>query len=88
MVGKLAAGVKRSDSYVAEGDQYQLFSDEGVQWGGTYSILGTRGSDSYWWLRSIDPLNTQYYLCVSEAGEPWYSHLPATEHAILMGFCL
>ena len=77
VVGKLAAGVKRSDSYVAEGDQYQLFSDEGVQWGGTYSILGTRGSDSYWWLRSIDPLNTQYYLCVSEAGEPWYSHLPA-----------
>ena len=88
VLGKLAAGVKRSDSYVAEGDQYQLFSDEGVQWGGTYSILGTRGSDSYWWLRSIDPLNTQYYLCVSEAGEPWYSHLPATEHAILMGFCL
>ena len=88
VVGKLAAGMKRSDSYVAEGDQYQLFSDEGVQWGGTYSILGTKGSDAYWWLRSIDPLNTQYYLCVSEAGEPWYSHLPATEHAILMGFCL
>ena len=37
---------------------------------------------------AIDPLNAQYYLCVSEAGEPWYSHLPATEHAILMGFCL
>lgn len=88
VVGKLTAGMKRSDSYVAEGDQYQLFSDEGVQWGGTYSILGTKGSDAYWWLRSIDPLNAQYYLCVSESGEPWYSHLPATEHAILMGFCL
>lgn len=88
VVGKLTAGMKRSDSYVPEGDQYQLFFDEDVQWGGTYSILGTQGSDSYWWLRSIDPLNTQYYLCVSEAGEPWYSHLPATEHAILMGFCL
>ena len=32
VVGKLTAGMKRSDSYVAEGDQYQLFSDEGVQW--------------------------------------------------------
>lgn len=88
VVGKLTAGMKRADSYVAEGDQYQLFSDEDVKWGGTYSILGTKGSDAYWWLRSIDPLNAQYYLCVSESGEPWYSHLPATEHAILMGFCL
>lgn len=88
VVGKLTAGMKRAESYVSEGDQYQLFSDEGVKWGGTYSILGTKGSDAYWWLRSIDPLNAQYYLCVSESGEPWYSHLPATEHAILMGFCL
>ena len=88
VVGKLTAGMKRAESYVPEGDQYQLFSDEGVKWGGTYSILGTKGSDAYWWLRSIDPLNAQYYLCVSESGEPWYSHLPATEHAILMGFCL
>ena len=50
-------------------------------------------SAAFWTLRSRVrkrslPLNTQYYLCVSEAGEPWYSHLPATEHAILMGFCL
>lgn len=88
VVGELTAGMKRAESYVPEGDQYQLFSDEGVKWGGTYSILGTKGSDAYWWLRSIDPLNAQYYLCVSESGEPWYSHLPATEHAILMGFCL
>ena len=88
VVGKLSAGMKRSDVYEPEGDQYQLFSDEAVRWGGTFSILTTKGSDDYWWLRSVDPLNTQYYLCVSKSGEPWYSHLPATEHAILMGFCL
>ena len=88
VVGKLSAGMKRSDVYEPEGDQYQLFSDEDVRWGGTFAILTTKGSDGYWWLRSVDPLNTQYYLCVSKSGEPWYSHLPATEHAILMGFCL
>lgn len=88
VVGKLTSGMKRSDVYTPEGDQYQLFANEGVQWGGTYSILSTNGTDGYWWLRSVDPLNNQYYLCVSQSGEPWYSHLPATEHAILMGFSL
>lgn len=88
VVGKLTSGMKRADVYTPEGDQYQLFANADVQWGGTYSVLSTSGSDDYWWLRSVDPLNSQYYLCVSQAGEPWYSHLPATEHAILMGFCL
>lgn len=88
VVGKLTSGMKRADVYTPEGNQYQLFANADVQWGGTYSVLSTSGSDGYWWLRSVDPLNSQYYLCVSQAGEPWYSHLPATEHAILMGFCL
>ena len=88
VVGKLTSGMKRADVYAPEGNQYQLFANADVQWGGTYSVLSTSGSDDYWWLRSVDPLNSQYYLCVSKTGEPWYSHLPATEHAILMGFCL
>lgn len=85
IVGELSAGNKRYGLYEQEGEQYQLFSDMAVDWNGANAVLAC---SDYWWLRTPDPSNGSWYMCVTPDGLPTYGHLPATENAVLMGFCL
>lgn len=85
IVGDLSSGNKRYGLYEQEGAQYQLFSDLGIDWDGANEVLAC---SDYWWLRTPDPSNGSWYMCVTADGLPTYGHLPATEDAVLMGFCL
>lgn len=85
VVGELSSGNKRYGLYEAEGEQYQLFSDLAVDWSSPSAALSC---SDYWWLRTPDPSNGSWFMCVTPDGLPTYGHLPATEDAVLMGFCL
>lgn len=85
IVGELTGGNKRYGIYEQEGAQYQLFSDSGVDWSSANSLLA---AGDYWWLRTPDPSNGSWFMCVTPDGLPTYGHRPATENAVLMGFCL
>lgn len=85
IVGELTGGNKRYGIYEQEGAQYQLFADAGVDWSSANSLLAC---SDYWWLRTPDPSNSSWFMCVTPDGLPTYGHRPATENAVLMGFCL
>lgn len=87
VVGQPGSGSNRSGLYESEGDQYQLFSDLGVTWAEPSSEL-VIPSGGYWWLRSPDVANGRWFVVVGPEGQSAYGHRPATENAIVMGFCL
>lgn len=87
VVGEPGASSNRYGLYESEGPQYQLFSDLGVTWAEPSSKL-VIPSGGYWWLRSPDVANDRWFIVVGPEGQSAYGHRPATENAVVMGFCL
>lgn len=87
VVGEPGSGSNRYGLYESEGPQYQLFSDLGVTWAQPSPEL-VIPSGGYWWLRSPDVANDRWFVVVGPEGQSAYGHRPATENAIVMGFCL
>lgn len=87
VVGEPGASSNRYGLYESEGPQYQLFSDLGVTWAEPSPEL-VIPSGGYWWLRSPDVANGRWFVVVGPEGQSAYGHRPATENAIVMGFCL
>lgn len=85
IVGELTAASKRYHLYQPEGDQYRLFAQNKVRWDLASPLLA-RGY--YWWLRTPDPTNSAWFMCIAPDGLPTYAHRPATDNQILIGFCL
>lgn len=85
VVGPLAPGAEFYASYESEGEQYQLFSDEGISWGGDTSALAL---GTNWWLRSPDRASDIRYLSVLDDGTLGWRFRPTASHAVLVSFCL
>ena len=87
IVGEVVAGNKRAGVYESEGDQYRLFADMGVTSAeGAPQIALASGE--YWWERSPEQTNANWFMCVSPDGDIGYGHRPATPDAVVIGFCL
>ena len=69
----------------AEGTQYRLFADLGVE-RGENSSLAMGGV--YWWERSPSQRDESWFLCVTPEGMAGMGHRPATPNGVVMGFCL
>ena len=87
VVGEPGASSNRYGLYESEGSQYQLFSDLDVTWAEPSPEL-VIPSGGYWWLRSPDVANDRWFVVVGPEGQSAYGHRPATENAVVMGFCL
>lgn len=87
VVGEPGTSSNRYGLYESEGPQYQLFSDLDVTWAEPSSKL-IIPSGGYWWLRSPDVANDRWFIVVGPEGQSAYGHRPATENAVVMGFCL
>ena len=87
IVGQPSAGSSRASVYESEGDQYQLFADLGVDDADRTSEI-IIPSGEFWWQRSPDVTNDRWFMVVSPEGQPNYGHRPATENAVVMGFCI
>ncbi len=85
VVGPLAEGAEFYNSYESEGDQYQLFSDAGVTWGGDTSSLAIGVN---WWLRSPDRASSIRYLSILDDGTTGWRFRPQADHAVLVSFCV
>ncbi len=85
VVGPLGEGAEFYNSYDSEGDQYQLFSDAGVSWGGDTSFLAVGAN---WWLRSPDRASSIRYLSVLDDGTLGWRFRPQADHAVLVSFCV
>ena len=81
VVGPLGEGAEFYNSYDSEGDQYQLFSDAGVSWGGDTSFLAVGAN---WWLRSPDRASSIRYLSVLDDGTLGWRFRPQADHAVLV----
>lgn len=68
----------------AEGDQYQLFADQGI--GAATSPL-LQLSDDYWWQRGASS-DERWQLTVTPEGNPQYARNPSYEFDVIAGFCL
>ena len=91
LVGDLGSGSYRAGSYNSEGDQYQLFSDQGVSWDAASSYLQVGGDCVNWWTRSTDTVNADRYIAPrNEDGYAGYSRNPVVsgEVGVVPGFCL
>lgn len=78
------SGVALSETMPAEGAQYQLFQQAGLD-GTTSDFLVV--SDDFWWQRSpaTDP---QWQMTVTPEGDPRYARNPVYEFGVVPGFCL
>lgn len=85
VVGPLGEGAEFYNLYDSEGDQYQLFSDVGIVWGGDTSFLAT-GSNC--WLRSTDRETSIRFLVVAEDGTLGWRYRPMANHGVLVSFCV
>ena len=85
VVGPLAQGAEFYNSYESEGEQYQLFSDTNVSWGGDTSSLALGVN---WWLRSPDRSSSIRYLSVLDDGTLGWRFRPQADHAVLVSFCV
>ncbi len=82
--------------YAAEGFQYQLFSDMGVQWytfnrgDSSNDCLVKRwdGTPSYWWKRSAHPHTDGYFSYVESDGYPGRGDPADVSHGVAACFCL
>ena len=91
LVGDLGSGSYRAGSYNSEGDQYQLFSDQGVSWDVASNYLQVSGDCVNWWTRSTDTVNADRYIAPrNEDGYAGYSRNPVVsgEVGVVPGFCL
>ncbi|WP_321973039.1 DUF6273 domain-containing protein [Paratractidigestivibacter sp.] len=91
LVGPLEDGSDRYYSYNSEGDQYQLFANQGVSWSQASNQLIVGGDCVNWWTRSPDTANAERYLAPrNEDGNPAYSRNPALPNqvGVVPGFCL
>ena len=67
----------------AEGEQYQLFSDRGVDGASSFLAL----CDDYWWMRGPSS-DTQWQGTVTSDGSPHSGRNPIYEFDVVAGFCL
>lgn len=88
LVGELDPSTQRYDSYVSEGEQYQIFADAGVTStteGNEVLVLSDAG---HWWLRTPDTLTNYRYLLVMPVGDTGYGHRTSVPDDVVFGFCL
>ncbi len=89
IVGELTTDNKRYDYYTSEGEQYQLFSDVGVEWHSTNEILSLyTGEECWWWMRSPDVLSSEHFLCVYYDGSAYHYHRAPSSNEVIIGFCI
>nr|WP_075577332.1 DUF6273 domain-containing protein [Olsenella timonensis] len=68
----------------AEGAQYRLFFDQGVNGLATSALVL---ADDYWWMRGASS-DGSYQMTVTPEGDPNYARNPVYEFDVIAGFCL
>lgn len=81
------------DIYNAEGSQYQLYSDQGLNYKtGKAPILQVSGGDGSWWLRSPNPYQDDDYwgiaVYVGPDGHCHHSGKCSTSYGVVPYFCI
>lgn len=84
--GAMSTGDPHDAVFNAEGEQYQLFANQGVRWDGPNSFLQMSGG--MWWERTPDPMDGRFVMCVGEDGAPWCAHAPYKEFGVVLCFCV
>ena len=87
LAGEPVSGSALYGVYTTEGEQYQLFSDQGINSMSYGSLALSDGQ--FWWTRSVDVTGLGGYAAVSpEDGNPFWTRNTAQPLAVLPGFCL
>ena len=86
LAGEPVSGSSLYGVYTSEGEQYQLFSDQGINSMSYGSLALSDGQ--YWWTRSVDITGLDGYASVSPDGNPYWTRNTAQPLAVLPGFCL
>lgn len=86
LAGEPVSGSSLYGAYTPEGEQYQLFSDQGINSMSYGSLALSDGQ--YWWTRSVDVTGLDGYASVSPDGNPYWTRNTAQPLAVLPGFCL
>ena len=74
-----------SHSYTGEGTQYQYFTTESTR---IKKLSNGAGAASYWWLRSPDEIDIDFFCYVFSSGEPANYYDPKTPMGVCFGFCI
>lgn len=84
LLSRSEMGGTMSGGQTAEGDQYQIFSDAGVEWQAS-SFLAI--SDDYWWQRGPGS-DTRWQQTVGPDGSMSTGRTPSYVFGVVAGFCL
>ena len=84
-----ASSHSTSQDYVqiTEGNEYKLFRDQDVNSTATNLILYR---ESYWWVRSADPIQSHGFMYVTSFGQPDqdYNNYASITYSVVPGFCI
>ena len=75
----------------AEGSQYALFEQEGVEalaGNGVITLSGDNGSTTAWWERTCSPSGVARFRGVTDAGDPSEIFDASSDLGVCVGFCL